>query len=158
MRPPVPTRLKELKGTLEKSRLKPADPEELLAEIPHPPNVLNEEAQRVWLDGCSVLFNRGMLHTADLQALARYCKAVSDFWRWSAYLEEHGEIMMLFDEAGNPKWSQIAPEVNLLRMAAEQCEKGEAKFGFNPSARVRLPLAPKKKESKLMSLKKSKSA
>ena len=77
-RKPLPTKLKMLKGTAQKCRVNPNEPE-LAPALPEPPDFLGETAREEWLRKAPVLVRMGVLTEGDDAALAAYCQAFERF-------------------------------------------------------------------------------
>ena len=63
----VPTKIKELQGTIKPERMMENEMQVALVQtIPLAPEWLSEIGKTEWLKVCSELFNRQMLHQIDL--------------------------------------------------------------------------------------------
>ena len=83
----IPTSVKELKGTLEKSRL--VDNEMATSQVvtmPDAPLFLNQEGADEWEIVSNELAKIKMLHLTDLSILAAYCNEIGIYRSISAEL------------------------------------------------------------------------
>lgn len=79
-RPPDPTRLKIIRGTLEAGRLNPDEPQPL-AGIPVCPEWIGTEARAVWDELVRVIGEARILTQADQWLMVRFAQAAA---RWKA--------------------------------------------------------------------------
>ena len=89
----IPTKIKELQGTLKSERK--LDNEmlvSLVAAIPSAPKWLSDIGKKEWTKVCVELFNKQMLHQIDLRLLEAYCNAISLHIETEIYLRENGRI------------------------------------------------------------------
>jgi P27 family predicted phage terminase small subunit len=84
----------------------------------------------------------GVLTKADGNTLSRYCRLWSRWRKAEAFIDQHGEVYPLKDDAGNVKCVQQWPQVAIANKLAQQLTRLEQEFGLTPSARARLQLAP----------------
>lgn len=142
-RPPKPTQLKVLQGTNRDHRqvaneMKPA----LYKGVPSPPESLQEypKACELWREKTMWLDSMCMLHEMDFPEIAAYCISMADYW------ELREDIRINDRTFTTPSgFSQKRPEVNMAKEALELALKIGATFGFNLSARTKIP-APGKPE------------
>jgi phage terminase small subunit len=118
-RPPTPTSLKSLRGTIRKHRVNAEEPKGDLSSLRPPPH-LDEDAKKQWKAVAKELVKMSVLTTADRTALARYC-----------------ELQVLYRNTklqadNDPKIIGI-----LLKLAVE-LRTLEVLFGLNPSSRTRV--------------------
>src|SRR5262245_35527103 len=77
-RPPLPTHLKVVRGTLRNSRVNPNEPEATPC-LPSPPGFLDNRAVEEWHRVAPDLYRLGLLSELDVGPLAAYCQSFS---RW----------------------------------------------------------------------------
>ena len=140
-RPKKPTAIKKAQGTLEKSRT--IENEFVPSKVngmPSPPSVLskNKNAMKLWHESVIELKDMDMLHGVDLPMLAAYCVKMSLFFRMTDYCEKNGYINNRGRRCGEAIEAQSA-----LDQANKICQQ----FGFVPSARTKISMPDKKKES-----------
>ena len=89
----LPTQIKKIQGTLDKSReVKNEMQVSTLSELPPAPNWLRETAQIEWRNVTNELLSLQMLHQIDLVLLAAYCNAISLHIEMEKYLMEKGRV------------------------------------------------------------------
>jgi P27 family predicted phage terminase small subunit len=81
MNPPVPTKLKLIRGSPGKRAIRPEPEPIALGELPEPPDFLNEEAIAEWSRIGEELRRLHLLTVADTKPLAAYC---ASYARWAA--------------------------------------------------------------------------
>ena len=135
----IPTRVKELKGTLQKCRQTPNEfTATLVKEIPEPPNWLTEIGVDEWYKVCSELYNKQMLHKIDLLLIASYCNMISLHIETEIMLREKGRIQVYRNEDGSIKHAQALPYVKISRDALDAALKIAVQFGLTPSSRTNI--------------------
>jgi len=140
-RKPLPTKIKEIQGTLEKSRQVENEMVPSFYEgIPEAPELLRktERAVALWDELVRELQNLGMLHGVDLPLLAAYCNEMSTYFEAESVLLDEGRTF----ETPNG-FIQKRPEVNISREALDRALKLATQFGLTPSARTKIS-APRK--------------
>lgn len=138
-RPPLPTNVKRLKGTLRKDRTPHNEPAPALGAPPCP-EWLGDLAKEEWRRVVPELISLGLLTKIDRAALAGYCHAWAEWQTLDADVQENGIYM----ETGNG-YQQVRPAVTARDKAIERCLKFAREFGFTPAARTRISV-PKKSE------------
>jgi len=135
----IPTKLKEIRGTLAKSR--ELDNEMQVSEVakpPAPPKWLSPTAKEQWVLITNELFNLRMLHSVDLALIEAYCNAIALHIETEQTLQETGRIQVYRDEDGRIKHSQIVPLVTVSKQALSDAVKLATQFGLTPSARTKI--------------------
>ena len=89
----LPTRLKEIRGTLRKCRVNKNEPQPGSDNVA-PPQGLSKAALKHWAVTAPNLLAAGLLTDLDVPALALYCEAYARWVMANAKLEEHGPIVM----------------------------------------------------------------
>jgi P27 family predicted phage terminase small subunit len=140
-RPRKPTKIKEMQGTLEKSRT--VENEMMPSKvngIPHAPQILLniERAADLWDELVNELSNLDMLHGVDLPILTAYCIEMANYMRLEAYLTEEGRTF----ETPNG-FEQKRPEVNMSRECLDRALKLATQFGLTPVARTKISMPTK---------------
>ena len=152
-RKPIPTAIKEMKGTIEKSRILP---NEMIVtinnEIPDAPEDLNSEAQKLWNEVCHELKNNGLLANVDLGLVEAYCAELAQ------YKEAIRQIKRTSPLIKSPSgYAMVSPWQTIRRQSLKAAMDLGQLFGVTPSARTRIG-ANTKPTSKLEQLKKPKIA
>jgi P27 family predicted phage terminase small subunit len=135
----IPTKLKEIRGTLAKSR--EIENEMQVTEVsspPKPPKWLSKTAKQQWVLITNELFNLRMLHSVDLALIEAYCNAIALHIETEQILQESGRIQIYRDEDGRIKHSQIVPLVTVSKQALSDAIKLATQFGLTPSARTKI--------------------
>jgi P27 family predicted phage terminase small subunit len=131
-RPPKPTHLKVLQGTLRKHR-KRNEPEPEIA-LPECPPHLEGEAKSEWESMSEQLFSLGLLTRIDKAALAGYCQAWAD---WVEAMHELKRGKVLRAKTGYPI---LSPWWSIANKANEQMRAYLTEFGLTPASRSRIDL------------------
>lgn len=132
----IPTKVKELQGTIKAERV--LDNEmtaSLVSKIPAPPTWLSEIGRTEWMKVCLELFNKQMLHQIDLRILEAYCNAISLHIETEIHLRENGRIQEFMNPDGTIKHTQAVPHQKIANDALDRALKIATQFGFTPSAR-----------------------
>jgi P27 family predicted phage terminase small subunit len=153
-RKPIPTEIKELKGTLEKSRmLKNEMSVELSNTIPDAPEDLNEEAKQIWVKICEELKRNRILAVVDLDLVESYCHEMALYKHATRMIKQKGGVFK--SPSGYP---MINPWLTIKRQALKSATDLGVLFGLTPSARSRIPNNNPQTNNKLELLKKPKTA
>ena len=132
----IPTKIKELQGTLKSERkLENEMLVSLVAAIPSAPKWLSDIGKKEWTKVCVELYNKQMLHQIDLRLLEAYCNAISLHIETEIYLRENGRIQEFKNADGTVKHTQAVPYQKIANDALDRALKIATQFGFTPSAR-----------------------
>ena len=134
-RKPLPTKLKMLKGTAQKCRVNPNEPE-LAPALPEPPAFLGETAREEWLRKAPVLARMGVLTEGDDAALAAYCQAFERFVEAERKIRQSG--LLIKTTGGNVIQN---PLVGVANRAIEIMHKFLTEFGLTPASRAKVKVA-----------------
>ena len=148
-RKPIPNEIKQLKGTIEKSRLI-ENPMivQINNEIPEAPEDLNNEAKKIWQITCDELKRNGILATVDLGLVEAYCAELA------MYKEAVRQIRKTSPLVKSPSgYPMVSPWQTIRKQSLKAATDLAQLFGVTPSARTRVG-ANKPPESKLELLKK----
>lgn len=146
-----PTKLKELKGTVDERWINPDEAEvKPIKEIPKPPVKLNARGKALWDDACRWLKDIDMLHGIDLQSLAAYCREMAMYHQCMEMVEKDGAVIPF--ENGKQEMMQINPAYKAAKIAFDNAMKVADKFGFNPSSRSQLSIKAAQPDSPIMKL------
>ncbi len=137
-RPPKPTALKKLKGTLQKCRENRQEWHPP-AGAPALPEGMPKVAQSEWRKAVELLVPSGILTQADGRVLESYCRSIARARAAEEIVEREG--LTVETQQG----CQAHPAVGIARQAWEKADRYGEKLGLDPSSRARLkaPEAPK---------------
>ncbi len=144
----IPTKIKELKGTLKKHR--ELENEMQVSEVismPQAPNFLNEFGAAEWHKTTNALADMNMLFEVDLALLSAYCREMGTYIEMSEILKS-GSVERTYDKDGRLRASKLKPEVKIQRDSLDRAIKIATQFGFTPSSRASIPQGSKEQESK----------
>jgi len=142
----IPTAVKELKGTLEKSRL--VDNEMATSQVvtmPDAPLFLNQEGADEWDIVSNELAKIKMLHLTDLSILAAYCNEIGIYRSLSAELGGNFTEQTV-DKDGKLRMTKINPKYKVMQLALTNAIKLSTQFGFTPSSRASLSMPEQEEE------------
>jgi P27 family predicted phage terminase small subunit len=143
-RKPLPTKLKLLCGNPGKQKLPKGEPEPD-ANIPTPPDFLNEYAVEEWNRVTAVLLSLGLISDLTVVAVIAYCDAYSD---WRTATEELNKIRK--DKSGLATLIQQTSNGNIipnqLKLVAKAARadmiRYATEFGGTEIAKIRLAIDP----------------
>jgi P27 family predicted phage terminase small subunit len=135
-RPPLPTKLKQLRGTLRKHRVNPAEP------MPSPgapsmPPTLPESARSAWRWLLRLLTSMRIITKADGPVLLLAACRLTDYQELSRDLEAHGRTYSTTTPTGSTMVRQ-RPEVTLRDAAWRDAMQALQQLGLTPSSRSRV--------------------
>ena len=139
----IPTKLKAIQGTTEKSReVKNEMQVDLCLSIPDAPELLSEIGKGEWLKVTHQLFNLQMLHTVDLRLVEAYCNEIALYIECEIELRKNGRIDNFTNTNGDLVRSQAKPYLKIKNDALNNAIKLATQFGLTPVARASIS-APK---------------
>jgi len=131
-RKPLPTKVKQLKGTLQKCRTNPREPQPV-GELVDPPQYMSEGAQSAW---------RYALECAPPQLLKRLDMSVLEVWACAADLYRKAQIGLaktgLLVKAPNTGVPMQSPYLAIANKQAQIMTKAATEMGFSPASRSRV--------------------
>jgi P27 family predicted phage terminase small subunit len=133
--------LRVLRGNPGKRRINRREPK-LPVDAPACPRWLNAEAKRVWRETVPLLREMRILTRADRDALASYCLSYAQLKSAQQFLDEHGLVYPIRDEAGRIKCMVPFPQVAIVRSCQQVLRSYQQEFGMTPSARTRVQEIP----------------
>lgn len=140
-RPPVPTKLRILRGNPGGHPIRPHPEPPALKTMPDPPEYLTEAAQNEWWRAGAELLDMGILCAADLKVFAAYCAACGTFEEARTELKKLGvKGLTAIGGVGNPIRNPLLAVAN---EAAKEMVTFASHFGLSPTARARVNAAPK---------------
>ncbi len=133
----IPTTLKKMQGTVEKSRLIENEMEvDLCTTIPPAPKLLSKVGKKEWQKVTTQLHNLKMLHEVDLRLIEAYCNEISIYIECEMELRENGRIDNFTNSNGDLIRSQAKPFVKMKNDALNNSLKLATQFGLTPVARA----------------------
>lgn len=133
----IPTALKKMQGTTEKSR--EVDNEmkvEICSSLPAAPVLLSEIGKEEWQKVTQQLFNLNMLHNVDLRLIEAYCNEISLYIETEIMLRNKGRIQAFKNPDGSIKHAQAVPYQKISKDALNMAMKLATQFGLTPVARA----------------------
>jgi P27 family predicted phage terminase small subunit len=136
-RPPVPTRLKVLRGNPGKRALNASEPAPAPRRSLAPPAWLEGEAAAEWRRLAPKFARLGLLTEIDGEALSQYCVVWARWREAETALRKHGMVI-----AGSKGGPVLSPYVAIASRALSQMRAYLDGFGMTPSARTRVKTDP----------------
>lgn len=136
-RPPIPTRLKILRGNPGKRALNKSEPAPAPRRSLAPPAWMTGEAVVEWRRLAPVLARLGLLTEIDGDALAQYCQLWARWREAETELAKHG--MVIKGSKGAPV---LSPFVAIAHRSIAQLRAMLVEFGMTPAARSRIKTDP----------------
>jgi P27 family predicted phage terminase small subunit len=153
-RKPKPTALKALAGNPGKRPLNKSEPH--FTGTPSCPSWLNKEAKKEWKRVVAELSALDMLRGVDTAALAAYCQSYARWRSAEQMVEQEGQTVAepILNKQGELIGHRVKrhPATTIAREAQAAMLKASSLFGFDPSSRSRLFIAPKPQKSELDSI------
>lgn len=140
---PTPTAVLKLRGSTLVTKRRERSEAKGPSGKPCCPQWLDTDAKAMWRQLVPQLQTMGVLTRVDSNALARYCRLWSRWRKAEDFIDRHGEMYTLRDEAGKPRYVQQFPQVSIAAKLAQQLTRLEQEFGMTPSARARMQCAPR---------------
>ncbi len=137
---PKPTALKVANGNPGKRKLNAAEPKPQLVGCPEPPEWLDAVARECWVRHVDELERLGLLTQLDVDLLAAYCVAYSDYRAARERIQDEsiGRVQVFRDDKGVVKATQVSAEWTIAKQALEQMKRLGAEFGMGPASRTGL--------------------
>jgi len=142
-----PTKIKELQGTLEKSRIKTDEVVySELQTLPAPPSDWPSEAQMIWNRLTKELKSVNLLFNTDLEALKVYAFACYRNNLAMQKINEHGDTILMTNQGGH-SYEVVAPWFRIWKETSQVIDKYGAKFGFSPVDKTKIAIGGKEKDT-----------
>ena len=133
----LPTAIKQMQGTLEKSRTIENEMQvDLVSQLPDAPDLLSTIGAEEWYKVTSQLFNLKMLHHIDLRLIESYCNEMALYIECESELRKNGRVDIFKNTNGDIIRSQAKPFVKMKNDALNNSLKLAAQFGLTPVARA----------------------
>ena len=143
----IPTKIKEMQGTLTKSRVLENEMEvRRVSQIPQAPEYLSELGKLEWNIVTEELSIKNMLHIVDLALLSAYCNEMATYLEASEILNKEGKVERTYRDDGRLRSSKLKPENRIARDSLAAALKIATQFGFTPSSRASIPQPEQKQE------------
>ena len=139
-RPPVPTRLKVIRGNPGKRPLPKGEPQPTIG-IPTRPGWLSPEAKREWNRVVVELAELGLLAKIDRALISAYCQCWATYVSAIRLIHERG---MTFETPSG--YVAQRPEVAIALRNLEKMNQLSGKFGLSPSDRSKMAMPELKEE------------
>lgn len=135
----LPTELKILKGTLEKSRvLKDEMKPSTIKNLPYPPEWLGDIAKKEWYVITKELHKLGMLTDLDLSILALYCNEIQTYIECNEILKNKSRVQLFKNPDGSLKYASQSSFQKIANDCLSKALKIATEFGLTPASRTRI--------------------
>jgi P27 family predicted phage terminase small subunit len=131
-RPPIPTKLKILKGETRPGQLNKNEAT-LPPKRPDPPPDMSDEAMKIWNNLVPQLDRMGILTTIDQTILGFLCQEIARARRFSKLFDDSAPLIK--DDRGKMRKN---PMSQLVRDSILVVARLSYEFGLTPSARAKL--------------------
>lgn len=142
-RKPVPTKIKELRGTDRADRKLENELQfERLKSLPTPPDELTQEAKQLWYAVFEQAAKIGLLSKIGAFQLERYCEYFDIYTTAKNNLRtKAGKLQLLTTKklSTGEKQTTKNPYFQIMRDATAEMQKVETEWGFTPSSATRIP-------------------
>jgi len=136
----IPTKIKEMQGTVSKSRILENEMQvSTLSVVPDPPAYLSDLGKLEWTTVATELLSKNMLHIVDVALLSAYCNEMATYIEAISLLNSEGKVERTYRDDGRLRSSKLRPENKIARDALASALKLATQFGFTPSARASIP-------------------
>jgi P27 family predicted phage terminase small subunit len=142
----MPTALKIARGNPGKRPLNDREPQAKKIKSARAPAWLDDEARACWKRTTRELAGMGLLTSADLDALAAYCDAISQWHKAREFIAKYGDSYSSKDADGKIKNIIAFPQVSTYRNLLNLIRNYQRDFGLTPSARSSLHIVGKPEE------------
>ena len=133
----TPTKIKEMQGTLEKSRtIENEMVVDLVTHLPTAPSWLSKIGKEEWNKVTTQLFNLEMLYSVDLRLVEAYCNEISLYLECEMKLRKENRIDEFQSSEGTVLRRQASPLVKMKNDSLNNSLKLAAQFGLTPVARA----------------------
>ena len=99
------------------------------------PDWLDELGREKWPELCESLRSMGLLAKTDVDAIAAYCQAYSEYRQAVAFMHQHGRVIFQRDAKGKIKASRPVAHVAIANRAQDFMRRFWIDYGLTPSAR-----------------------
>tara|TARA_R110000824_G_scaffold281779_2_gene470090 strand:- start:239 stop:715 length:477 start_codon:yes stop_codon:yes gene_type:complete len=135
----LPTAIKEMQGTLEKSRIIENEMQvDLVSQLPEAPDLLSIIGVEEWYKVTSQLYNIKMLHKVDLRLIESYCNEMALYIECENDLRKNGRVDVFKNTNGDIIRTQAKPFVKMKNDALNNALKLATQFGLTPVARANI--------------------
>lgn len=131
----TPTRLRLLRGDPRKEGQHADEPMPPVG-IVTPPEWVTGKALDKWNEVAPILTAMGVLTTADVEPLARYCAMYEQWLRYLDQIRRGLDVLVMRDDKGKVKYMQVSPAATMFTKLSQSLLRIEQEFGLTPSARA----------------------
>ena len=133
----IPTKIKEMQGTVEKSRsIENEMVVDQVSVLPEIPEWLSEIGKCEFTKVTTQLFNLGMLYTVDLKLVEAYANEISLYIECEMKLRKENRIDEFLSSEGSLLRRQASPLLKIKNDSLNNSLKLAAQFGLTPVARA----------------------
>jgi len=133
----TPTKIKEMQGTVEKSRsIENEMVVDQVSVLPEIPEWLSEIGKHEFTKVTTQLFNLGMLYTVDLKLVEAYANEISLYIECEMKLRKENRIDEFLSSEGSLLRRQASPLLKIKNDSLNNSLKLAAQFGLTPVARA----------------------
>lgn len=131
---PTPTSVLAARGSWRAKARQESEPPRIEG-VPERPSWLTGEAKRLWENLVEWLDRMGVLSSADVTAMARYCQYWHEWTEATKVIRKKGYDQEVVDKNGNVLVMD-RPEVARHLKLGEQLDRLEKQFGLTPASRA----------------------
>lgn len=144
---PTPSAVNARRGNPGKRAVNHDEPRpKLVAKVPTPPKTLGDVAKAEWKRLASELIKLKLLSVLDMTMLEIYCENYEQYRQADEELKAHfkrtGEYTVKHTNKAGHENDIPHPALRIRREALEMMRSIGGEFGFTPSSRSRLKVAP----------------
>jgi P27 family predicted phage terminase small subunit len=138
-RKPLPMAVKKIKGTLQKCRTNPNEPQPT-GRLGEPPEYMSETAQEAWRYAI-VNAPDGLLSSLDASVLERWANCAGLYREALSKINRAGVAGMIIKTPSGIL--RRSPLMDVIRDLASEMKGYESEMGFTPASRSRVSVAPR---------------
>src|SRR5687768_2530472 len=132
-----PSTISKLQGNPGRRPLNPREPEPEIAEAPNgiadAPEWLDDRGREWWARVAKKLYPVKLLTVLDIEALAKYCDAVSQWLIARDFMVKHGHGFVVKDKFSQMVGMKRWPQVDVYKSLLPILQRYEAAFGMTPA-------------------------
>ena len=150
-RKPLPGKLKKSRGTDQPVRMNYDEPTyEKITKVSVPRILKSSRAKKIYRERSRVLINMGIIAEPDVDMLVAYANTLDLYYQAveEQNKSENALTVKVTDSKGNNK-IMMSPYIKLQKELIEVANKLGSQFGFTPSSRASLKVAPEKEQDPL---------
>ena len=136
----LPSEIKKLKGTLQKSRTNQKEPKPEVVLL-SPPPFLGSKAKKAFKELARITANMRILAESDAIALTMLCDAWAEWRDARDYIKKNGTTYKTVGKNGDVMY-RAHPEVAIAADAFRRVTNLLSQFGLTPSSRANVEATP----------------